>query len=44
MWAQEEPKNMGAYTFVQPKLKSAVESVRGKNTEIVNKFVILNVK
>jgi len=35
VWAQEEPKNMGAYTYVAPRLRTSqmVMSKRGKNHE-----------
>ncbi len=27
MWAQEEPKNMGAWTYVQPRLRASIGTV-----------------
>jgi len=32
-WAQEEPKNMGAWTFVQPRLNSLLDSIN-RNTGV----------
>jgi len=30
VWVQEEPKNMGAWTFVQPRIESATRDLNGK--------------
>jgi 2-oxoglutarate dehydrogenase E1 component len=30
IWAQEEPKNMGAWTFVQPRIETATKCLLGK--------------
>jgi 2-oxoglutarate dehydrogenase E1 component len=32
MWVQEEPKNQGAWTFVQPRLKNILKHI-GKDVE-----------
>ncbi|MGZ3653679.1 MAG: 2-oxoglutarate dehydrogenase E1 component, partial [Bdellovibrionota bacterium] len=29
LWAQEEPRNMGAYTFVAPRLQEAFADIKG---------------
>ena len=32
IWCQEEPQNMGAWTFVQPGIERVLEFVKAKNT------------
>lgn len=33
MWAQEEPKNMGCWTFVQPRIATATRTLNGAGNE-----------
>jgi 2-oxoglutarate dehydrogenase E1 component len=35
MWCQEEPRNMGAYTFMEPYLKWALAQIGAKNRQPV---------
>jgi len=35
LWVQEEPKNMGAWTWVYPNMRTALRSTRGKTFEPV---------
>jgi len=34
VWCQEEPRNMGAWTFVQPEIEAVLESVAGKGRRL----------
>ena len=34
VWCQEEPKNMGAWTFVEPRLEEVAESIGRKGLRI----------
>ena len=34
VWAQEEPKNMGAYTYILPKIEALLEEVGKKRLEV----------
>jgi 2-oxoglutarate dehydrogenase E1 component len=34
VWCQEEPMNMGAYSFAQPNLERVLEFIKAKNTRI----------
>jgi len=35
MWCQEEPRNMGAYSFMQPYLEWVLDQVRAKNKQLI---------
>jgi 2-oxoglutarate dehydrogenase complex, dehydrogenase (E1) component, and related enzymes len=34
VWCQEEPRNMGAWTFVQPEIEAVLESMGGKSPRL----------
>jgi len=34
VWCQEEPRNMGAWTFVQPEIEAVLESLGGKTKRL----------
>ena len=34
IWCQEEPRNMGAWSFVQPEIEAVLESVAGKSLRL----------
>jgi len=34
VWCQEEPRNMGAWTFVQPEIEAVLESMGGKSLRL----------
>jgi len=34
MWTQEEPKNQGAFSFVEPRLRNLMESIKFKTREV----------
>ena len=32
VWCQEEPKNMGAWSFINPFIEESLEAIKAKNT------------
>jgi 2-oxoglutarate dehydrogenase E1 component len=34
MWTQEEPKNQGAWSFVEPRMRNLLKSMKSKQQEI----------
>ena len=42
VWTQEEPQNMGAWTFVEPRVRNILPKKAEENLQIIPKFKVQN--